>query len=80
MSAGRPFYVGDQLTLHQGDALTVLRSLPSDSVNAVVTSPPYCGLRDYGGKWGAIRAALLGGRLSVLITDQETAAELVCDR
>jgi len=30
-------------------------------------------------KWGAIRAALLGGWLSVLITDQATAAELVRD-
>lgn len=32
----------------QGDALTVLRTLPSESVNCCVTSPPYWGLRDYG--------------------------------
>lgn len=31
-----------------GDALTELRKLPSDSVDCVVTSPPYWGLRDYG--------------------------------
>lgn len=31
-----------------GDALTVLRTMPADSVNACVTSPPYFGLRDYG--------------------------------
>ena len=31
-----------------GDALTVLRSMPSESVHCVVTSPPYWGLRDYG--------------------------------
>lgn len=31
-----------------GDALTVLRTLPSDSVHCCVTSPPYFGLRDYG--------------------------------
>jgi DNA modification methylase len=31
-----------------GDALEVLRTLPSESVHCVVTSPPYWGLRDYG--------------------------------
>lgn len=32
----------------QGDALTVLKTLPSESVNMCVTSPPYYALRDYG--------------------------------
>jgi site-specific DNA-methyltransferase (adenine-specific) len=32
----------------QGDSLSVLKTLPSESVNCVVTSPPYWGLRDYG--------------------------------
>jgi len=31
-----------------GDALTVLKTLPAESVNCVVTSPPYFNLRDYG--------------------------------
>ena len=31
-----------------GDALEVLRTLPSNSVQCCVTSPPYYGLRDYG--------------------------------
>jgi len=30
-----------------GDALMELRKLPSESVQVVVTSPPYYGLRDY---------------------------------
>lgn len=30
-----------------GDALTALRRLPSQSVQCIVTSPPYWGLRDY---------------------------------
>ena len=34
--------------LHQGDALTVLKTLPDESVHCCVTSPPYWGLRDYG--------------------------------
>ncbi|MFE7659669.1 DNA-methyltransferase [Streptomyces celluloflavus] len=29
-------------TLHHGDALTVLHTLPDDSVDAVITDPPYC--------------------------------------
>ncbi|MFK8254201.1 DNA-methyltransferase [Ancylobacter terrae] len=33
--------------LFEGDALTVLRRLPSNSVQCAVTSPPYWGLRDY---------------------------------
>ena len=32
----------------EGDALAVLRTLPSESVQCVVTSPPYFQLRDYG--------------------------------
>lgn len=36
------------LTIHQGDALTVLRGLPDASVHCCVSSPPYWGLRDYG--------------------------------
>lgn len=35
-------------TIFEGDAVTVLRRLPSNSVRCVVTSPPYWGLRDYG--------------------------------
>jgi len=31
-----------------GDALSVLKTLPSESVNMAITSPPYWGLRDYG--------------------------------
>lgn len=34
----------------EGDALTVLRMLPDESVQCCVTSPPYWGLRDYGVK------------------------------
>ena len=31
-----------------GDALAMLRTLPDESVQTCVTSPPYWGLRDYG--------------------------------
>lgn len=36
------------VTLYQGDCLHVLRTLPDNSVDSVVTSPPYWSLRDYG--------------------------------
>ena len=32
----------------QGDCLEILKTLPDESVDCVVTSPPYYGLRDYG--------------------------------
>lgn len=36
------------VTIHCGDVLDVLPTLPADSADCVVTSPPYWGLRDYG--------------------------------
>lgn len=38
----------ERVKLLGGDALTVLRTLPSESVQEVVTSPPYWNLRNYG--------------------------------
>ena len=43
-----PYYQDDHATLHHGDAAGVLAALPAESVNCIVTSPPYFGLRDYG--------------------------------
>ena len=37
----------DRVVLHTGDAVQVLRELPTGSADCVVTSPPYWGLRDY---------------------------------
>lgn len=37
-----------QTTIHVGDVRDVLRALSTESVNCVITSPPYWGLRDYG--------------------------------
>jgi DNA modification methylase len=36
------------VVLHEGDCRTVLATLPGESVQCCVTSPPYYGLRDYG--------------------------------
>lgn len=40
---------GDCVTILLGDCRETLRTLPAASVHCVVTSPPYFGLRDYGG-------------------------------
>jgi DNA modification methylase len=48
----KPYLDDGDVRLFQGDALTVLRELPDESVHMCVTSPPYWGLRDYGtGEW-----------------------------
>lgn len=39
--------IGDA-TLYTGDVLDVLKTLPDESVQTCITSPPYFGLRDYG--------------------------------
>jgi site-specific DNA-methyltransferase (cytosine-N4-specific) len=49
-----PYYSDEWVTLHHGDSLAALRTMPDASVNCCVTSPPYFGLRDYGesGQYG----------------------------
>jgi DNA modification methylase len=45
----------------QGNCLQVLRQLPDTSVQTLVTSPPYYGLRDYGGDpfvWGGMPSCI----------------------
>ncbi len=45
----KPYYQREGITLYCGDCLEVMRELPSESVQCVVTSPPYDNLRVYGG-------------------------------
>lgn len=51
----------------QGDCREVLKTLPDESVNCVVTSPPYWGLRDYG----------VGGQLGLESTPDQYVARMV---
>jgi DNA modification methylase len=62
-----PHYTDDWLTLYGGDCREVLASLPADSVDCVVTSPPYWGLRDYGSD----------GQLGLERTPEEYVANMV---
>lgn len=42
------FATSNTLTLYLGNSLEVLKTLPSASIDCIVTSPPYYGQRDYG--------------------------------
>jgi len=44
----KPYYQDSAVQIFQGNSMTVLPQLDSQSVNCCVTSPPYWGLRDYG--------------------------------
>jgi len=55
------------VSIHQGDALEVLRTLPDASVHCCVTSPPYYGLRDYG----------MDGQIGLEPTPDEYVAKMV---
>ncbi|MFC5217285.1 DNA-methyltransferase [Streptomyces coerulescens] len=54
MSMPTEYYSDDQVTLLLGDALETMSTLSTASVDCIVTSPPYYGLRDYGaeGQYG----------------------------
>jgi len=41
-------------TILQGNVLDKLKEIPDESIDCIITSPPYWGLRDYGveGQWG----------------------------
>lgn len=45
-----PWFRDETLTLHEGHAARVMATMDDGSVDCVVTSPPYFGLRDYGGQ------------------------------
>ena len=55
-------------TIYQGDALEVLKTFPDESIDMVMTSPPYWSLRDYG----------VAGQLGLEKTFQEYIIKL-CD-
>jgi site-specific DNA-methyltransferase (cytosine-N4-specific) len=43
-----PYYKDELVTLFHGDAAETISQMPAESVDCVVTSPPYYGLREYG--------------------------------
>lgn len=61
------YFDDGQVTLLLGDVRECLRKLPTESVNCVVTSPPYWSLRDYG----------MPGQLGLEPTPEEYVANMV---
>lgn len=53
--------------IYCGDCLEILKTLPTESVNCCVTSPPYYGLRDYG----------VSGQIGLEQSPEEYVAKLV---
>lgn len=63
----KPETPADEIRILHGDCRTMLRTLPEQSVNCIVTSPPYFGLRDYG----------VDGQIGLEQTPEAYVAELV---
>jgi len=66
MSAPIVFLDG-RVRLHVGDCLAMLAAMEPDSVDCVVTSPPYWGLRDYGVDGQIGLEPTLGEHLDVMV-------------
>lgn len=49
--------------IKQGDALDLMREMPDDSIDAIVTDPPY-GLEFMGKDWDSFHASPLRGKLN----------------
>jgi DNA modification methylase len=54
-------------TIHVGDCMEAMHRMPSGSVDCVVTSPPYWGLRDYGVEGQIGLEPTLGQHLDVMV-------------
>lgn len=58
MSDASSYYRRDGITIHHGDCLEVLPTLPSESIDFVLTDPPY--LVGYQGRWDGARQVIAG--------------------
>lgn len=63
-----------------GDAIEMLKILPNDSIDLIVTSPPYDGVRDYNGNYSfdlhatgeQIKRVLKDGGIAVMVIQDQT--------
>ncbi|MEO3387344.1 site-specific DNA-methyltransferase [Mesorhizobium sp. CAU 1741] len=60
-------FLDGRVTLYVGDCLDMLAAMEPDSVDCVVTSPPYWGLRDYGVDGQIGLEPTLGDHLAVMV-------------
>lgn len=66
MSAVRNLLDG-RCIIHVGDCIQAMKAMPANSVDCVVTSPPYWGLRDYGVAGQIGLEPTLGEHLEVMV-------------
>lgn len=59
-AAGQPRPIGDRLTILSGHVIEKLKEIAAGSVQCVVTSPPYWGLRSYLPKGHALKSLEIG--------------------
>jgi DNA modification methylase len=60
-------FLDGRVTLHCGDVRAMLTTIPESSIDCVVTSPPYWGLRDYGVAGQIGLEPTLGEHLAVMV-------------
>jgi len=60
-------HLSNLLTIYVGDCLAVMQNMKADSVDCVVTSPPYWGLRDYGVEGQLGMEQSLGEHINVMV-------------
>jgi len=61
------------------DCLLVLKDIPDNSIDLIVTSPPYDSLRDYGGGW-TLDLPAIGKEVYRVIKDGGVAVMLMGDQ
>lgn len=69
-------------SIAHGHALELARGLPDNSIQAIITSPPFYGLRDYGTEpqlWPAVTFAPMAGLPEITIPEQEASLGLEAD-
>lgn len=73
----KPFLRTSLGLLYKGDAATVLGSLPSDTVDCIIGSPPYFAVRDYGVRGQIGIEATIDDYLHRLCTTYESAKRVL---
>lgn len=67
MNAPSQQFLDGRVTLHCGDCVEQMAAMDADSVDCVVTSPPYWGLRDYGVDGQIGLEPTLGEHIAVMV-------------
>jgi len=67
-----PYFETSDVTIYQADSRTAWRDLPEHSADAIVTSPPYWGLRSYLPDTVQLRRDLTDDEREAVISEMES--------